>query len=455
VKSFFAPPSGVARQITLLGLVALTAQQMLLWWLYYHDTPKVLVGDEHYYLQTARAILAGAPWHTSHIWPPGQSVLLAATFWLFGDSLVPIQIFQTVLFFACGFLLWRLWCRLSGNILAAGLAASLFILNPSTAAYSQYLWPEIPHLFALLLAFNFLLPRPATRFSAFFGGASIGLALLFKSLLTGIWPLFLLLFIQRKPSWEIHWTRLSLFLTGLILITAPAIIAGHRNTGHWSIADSSAFNILAGLNDRARNDYVDEPVGTLFHQYLASGTNGHQRNEWAKKEIEKKIQMEGVGEILWKQLKRQYFRLFESKTLLLSHLPGPTCGGYLNAYQAVPAPGVSVVRWTSHFFHALTLVGFAFGLCLWRGWRKPWFWGGLIFIGYQLGLFLLLHVKARYLLPLLPLFCVFAGEAFSTLWKKGFNQAYHNIRLFISLLISFLLLFLAFAGPWLDSYCWG
>lgn len=452
MKNLLAQRAGVMWWIALI-IIVFGIHQGALWWLYYHAGAKQLIGDEFHYFQTAHTILAGEAWHTSHIWPPGQQVLLATMFWLFGDTLVSIQVLQTLLFLGCGFLLWRLWHRLSGNAVAAGIAATLFILNPSTAAYSHYLWPEIPHLFALLLALNFLLPRPKTSLSVFLGGAAIGMALLFKSLLTPMWPLFLILFIQKKPIWQIQWRSSSLFLSGLLLITAPALIAGHRNTGHWSIADSSAFNILAGLNDRARNDYVDDPVGGLFQQYLNSGTNADQRNEWAKKEIKEKIEKSSISEILLQQVKRQYFRLFESKTLLLSQLPGPTCGGYLQAYQAVPAPVVSVMRWTSHFFHALTLAGFAIGLCLWRDWRKPWLWGALAFITYQLGLFSILHVKARYLLPMLPLFCGFAGEALAAGWRNNVNLTLQVNRLMLAGGIATLLLFLAFAGSWLDGYC--
>ena len=76
--------------------------------------------------------------------PPAQPLFIALTLLVGGDSLLPAQILQTLLFFGCGFLVFFLWRRISGSPLAAGIAAALFVLAPSNAAYAQYLWPEVP-----------------------------------------------------------------------------------------------------------------------------------------------------------------------------------------------------------------------------------------------------------------------------------------------------------------------
>jgi hypothetical protein len=439
-----------------VGLVALSAlllaQQVLLWWLYYHGAGKQLVGDELQYLDAAHAILAGGPWHASDIWPPAQALFIAAIAWFGGPVVLDVQFVQTLLFFGCGLLLWHLWARLSDNAWCGALAAALFLLNPGNAAYAQYLWPEIPHLFVLLLALDLLLARTPARLAAFCAGALIGLALLFKSLLTGFWPLFLLCFVGWRPL-RIRWACAACFLVGLGIVTAPALVAGHRNTGHWRIADSSAINLLIGLGDVARNDYIPGPSATFFGAYIGSGHNADERDAWAWREIDERLREQPALDLLATQLGRQYFRLFESKTLLLTQLPGPACAGYISSYPPTPPAVVSLVRWSSHFAHAAMLLGFALGLCLHLRWRKPWTWILLGLLGYQLALYLGLHVKARYLLPMVPILCGFAADALVRLAAGA--AAVPRTRIALGAVLGGLLLVLAFAGPWIDGYCRG
>jgi len=175
--------SGPALALVAAAAALLIAQQFLLWWLYYHYGAKQLVGDETRYWSLAHEILGGAAWHPSDTWPPAQPLFIALTLLVGGDWLLPVQIVQTLLFFGCGFLVFVLWRRISGNPLAAGIAAALFVLAPSNAAYAQYLWPEVPHLFLVLAAFALLLQAPVRMPAAITAGVAIGVALLFKSLL--------------------------------------------------------------------------------------------------------------------------------------------------------------------------------------------------------------------------------------------------------------------------------
>src|SRR4051812_48188442 len=246
------------RAFAYVAIALIAAQQVLLWWLYYHGSGKALLGDEVRYLEAARAILAGGAWHSSDLWPPAQPLFIAAILAVSGGSVLAVQLVQMLLFFGCGMLIARIARKLSGDTAAGAIAAGGFLVNPANAAYAQYLWPEIPHLFVVLLAFDLLLVRPLHRATALLAGASIGLALLFKSLLTAFWPLLLLAFVTYKPL-RLRWGDAGLFVLGVCIMTAPALIAGHRNTGHWSIADSSAINLLLGLEDAARNDYVVGP----------------------------------------------------------------------------------------------------------------------------------------------------------------------------------------------------
>ena len=180
----------------LAGLGALLVlQQLMLWWLYYAHGAKQLVGDENRYWAVAHEILRGAPWHPSDTWPPAQPLFIALTLLAGSDSVLPVQILQTLLFLGCGGLLFLLWRRVSGNALAAGIAATLFVLAPSNAAFAQYLWPEVPHLFLVLTALTLLLHAPVRVPAAIGAGVALGLALLFKSLLSAFWPPLLACFV--------------------------------------------------------------------------------------------------------------------------------------------------------------------------------------------------------------------------------------------------------------------
>src|SRR5262249_12406530 len=163
-------------------------------------------------------------------------------------------------------------------------------------------------------------------------GVAIGVALLFKSLLTAFWPVLLLCFVTSWRPPRVQAAPAAAFVLALLVTIAPALLAGHRNSGHWRIADSSAINLLIGLRVPDRNDYIMFSGSNLFPDYMASGSSADLRDAWAWREIESTVSAQPLPRTVWAQLSKQYFRLFESKTPLLSQLPGPACAGYLSAY---------------------------------------------------------------------------------------------------------------------------
>ena len=485
------------RVLAIVFLALFLAIQALLWFAYYGHGAKPLIGDEANYQATAIAILGGGAWMPSTIWPPLQPLLIAAIYAVFGVHLVAVQIVQTLLLIGCAALLRSLWRRFSGSVAAANTATAMFLLNPATAAYAHWLWPETVHLLLLLLVF-WLLARPLTRLASGLAGACVGLAILAKSLLMPFWPLFLLAFVRRaKPHLKI--ASALLFAAALALVTAPALVHGWRSFGKPMIADSSMYNLWVGLTDQWRSDYVADMGGATLPAFLASGATPQQRNAIYLEKVREKVAEHGMGAVLADQLSRQYFRLFSAKTPLLSQLPGPACAGHLSTYTTAPWL-TRTLTWLNNLAHALMLVAAAFGIVCWR-WRSPLraFDGRnaamtelliALFFAYQLALFALIHVKARFALPMIPFLCGFGGSFLVALRKRWvemrepvmrsrdmgeptlvpsgvpserFDAAVAKepaaalemnfLRLGGGALLAALLLFLAFAGPALDHLC--
>lgn len=446
-------PDAVARQrrwlAVFLALFALS--QAALWLAYYGAGAKALIGDEQSYQATALSILGGGPWMPGTIWPPLQPLWLAALYALFGVHVWVAQLAQTLLLVASAGLLRDLWRRVGGSVAAANAAAALLLLNPATAAYAQWLWPETLHLFLLLAALCLL-----ARLRAFAAGVSIGFAILAKSLLSVFWPAFLLAFVQRGPLPRA--VRLAAaFVLGLGLVTAPALWHGWREYGKPMIADSSIYNVWIGLTDRWRSDYVQDMGGVTLPAFLASAPTPQQRNALYLDKVRGLVAERGVPVLLRDQLGRQYFRLFSAKTSLVSQLPGPACAGHLSVYHS-PAWLTQGLTVTNDVFHMLVLAAAAFGVVGWR--RRPDRLLALIavFAAYQFALFALIHVKARFLLPLLPFLCGFAASFLCALRERSGAHAVialTPLRLAIGAALAALLLFLAFAGPALDGLCTG
>ena len=142
------PPAARRRAWWFAFLALYTLEQALLWWLYWGHGAKTLAGDEVIYSGWARDAPELAPFAQSYLWPPLQAWFLRAL----DTNVVAVQLVQTALLLGCAGLLRALWLACDGRRRAANLAAALFVLNPSTAAYAQWLWPEVVHLFLMLAA---------------------------------------------------------------------------------------------------------------------------------------------------------------------------------------------------------------------------------------------------------------------------------------------------------------
>lgn len=432
-----------------LALAYLVLSGMLLA-LYWFPEAKQLAGDEHHYHHTALAILGGGDWFDANlIWPPLQALLLAGVYALFGPSILPVQILQLLMLSACGLLLADSWRRLGGSRCAAMWAAGLLCVNPLTIGFATFLWPEILHLTLSLLLVWCLVrsrePGPGSPAWAAGAGAVLGLCLLSKSLLTGFWPLLLLPLWQRGRLGASSIRTLA-FLLAALLVTAPALHRGMQATGKPQIADSSWFNLWVGLGDRWRSDFVFDETGERMHAYLTHSPDPRARNAFAREQAEAIARRRGWVGTFTGQLGKQYFRLFSAQHFVVSQLHGRPCDGYTSRYSSDSPVVNRSAAWLMQAWHVALLALAAFGLSAWRQWRRPWVWLAVAFVGYQMALFLGLHVKSRFLLPMWPLICVFAAHWLAMPRRERRPGL-------VGWLLAAVLAFLALAGPWLDDAC--
>jgi hypothetical protein len=398
-----------ARALWLLLAAALAVNLGLLA-LYHLPAPKRLVGDEIYYFNLAAAIANRQPAQHDPLWPPLYAELIGVVFSWMGIHVLAVQIGQIALWLFTGYLFYRIVVQLFGDLLVATAALALYLFSPELMAFSHYLWPETLHLALMMAVLWLLICHPRPWWSAATAGILLGLAIATKSLLLPLLPalaLFVLLVRSGGSTKRARALRAALLLgasTGAALLSLAVLPASR---GEPSLAGSATFNAWVGLNDPAQADTLDVIVGQEYQQFLASGPDLAARNGVYIQKIRTLLNEQGLLATLIRQAGKQYLRLFDYRTFLTTQLlSGP------RAAYAFDAPYLAVIlRLYSAVFYALVLAAGALGMALVQG--RPWSWLHffLLFLAYNLAIFLVLHVVTRYMTPLLPVWMLFAAVA--------------------------------------------
>jgi hypothetical protein len=188
-------------------------------------------------------------------------------------------------------------------------------------------------------------------------------------------------------------------MLGLI---GPTILHNGREQGAYVISDSSRFNLWVGLNDHSRRNFDGSDTFEKYQQYEASGQTLSERNAAVTDWTLQLIRERGPVSILSSQLNRQYFRLFDRVSFLGDMLPGGAAPRDGRGYVSAPPWQARLLRRWSYGVYAAILILSVLGLTV-TTWRdRPWLKMTLLFVLYNLGIFLLLHVKTRYRIQFLP-----------------------------------------------------
>jgi 4-amino-4-deoxy-L-arabinose transferase-like glycosyltransferase len=403
--------------------------QVVLWWLDRFPVPRTLWGDENGYLESAVRLLAGDPgWWPEPLWPPLYPQFLAGLLWIGGGSLVVIALVQSALLAATAVLLGDLTRRLCGSR-AAGVAVVLLTLGyPPLVAFSHYLWPEVLHLFLFSALLWLMAVRGASAAWCAVAGVTLGLALLSKSLLMPFVPVLLVVMVWRRRPGQ------AALSAGLVLgmaaaTVAPTVIANARRTGTPMIADSASFNIWVGLNDVGRESFRNDVVWPEYQRWTASADTHADRDRLLRSQILEFVRDRGWIAVVKNQLSKQYFRLFHAGCYLTDQLAGGAAqelsyAGYLGAGSALSRVVRAVTVATILVLFVTVPAGLVLGGCRSNRWVRTL----VLFLVFNLMLFLWLHVKTRYRIQMLP--AAFVGVGCLVAWfEAGFRPRPSTVRI--------------------------
>ncbi len=436
-----APPSNGSGPSRWVFWGAALAVQALLLLVYYVPEAKRPLGDEKLYLRAVESIGTSGTSGLDSLWPPLYAWFLRP--WLVVADGAPwaVQGVQIALWLATAWMIGLLTSRWTGRSRAGDLAALLAVVHLPLAAFAHYLWPEVLHLFLMLAAICCFDEAVRRRRAVWMVAAGLLLALCLhtKALLTPFVPLLILGSALLSPRGARGRTTTALLL-GLALGLAPSLA-----TGSQPGARSGWFNLWLGLNDSSRHEFVDSIAEEEYRRYLDSARSSEARERLLREKVLDKVAADGVGTVLVRQLGRQYYRLFDKDSFLTIQLPGgrATSGG--QGYPATPSWLAGAVRWLCYVGWAVLLAAFALGVALFSFQRYPAGRWVLVFMLGQLALFLLLHVKTRYRLQMLPAMFFFAAYALDRCARRR-GEAGGAARYAAGASLAGALLWLAFAA---------
>ncbi|MBZ0111687.1 MAG: hypothetical protein K8J08_04430 [Thermoanaerobaculia bacterium] len=395
--------AAMPRYLLVVGSLAVICLYALLWSIEYRPEPRGLWGDELRYWEEATDTEPESEIETppNLLWPPLYSQFVRWTS-IEGRSLGAVQGVQALLLLVIAFFSRSLWSAWDGRARGGWILFFLILLYPELTAFSFYLWPEILHL-AMLLVIAWILTkhRDSNLWLTALGGL-LGLALLTKSLLLPFIPV-LLLPLLLDGSRRRRATRVVVVLATMSILVGPVILENGREQGAYVIADSSRFNLWVGLNEYSRRNFDGSDTFEKYLQYQASGDTFSQRNAAASSWTLQLVRERGPLSILASQFNRQYFRLFDRVSFLGDMLPGGAISRHGRGYVAPPPWQARFLRRWSYLLYAAILVLSMLGLTVTPWKDRPWLKMTLLFVLYNLGIFLLLHVKTRYRIQFLPI----------------------------------------------------
>ncbi len=207
---------------------------------------------------------------------PAYPVLLAASFKVFGDSLLPAQLLQMLCDLGSCILLYFIGRRLFSE--SAGLVASgVFLLFPMQILYVPLLMSETVYTFLLLLIVWLIVSTEVSELSLMrlvLLGILIGVGILFRSI-TLMLPL--VVFVYGMMS-HVKLTK-NLRAVGTLsiiacLVVLPWMIRNYEEFGRFSLTSNAGVNFWIGNHPGASGSYSfpvhDNPLQSIGDDFVRS-----------------------------------------------------------------------------------------------------------------------------------------------------------------------------------------
>ena len=439
--------AGTPKRLITIAIVFYAVLQILLGTIYYHPESKGLVGDENHYLQKAQGLEDESGWDL--LWPPLYPLFLKAGLWLANGRLVGVQILQAFLLLLLALFWGQVTTRITSDSLAGALTTFLLLTYPPLVAFTHYLWPEILHLSLLSIVFYLVLFKDKSEIWVAVLGLALGFTLLSRSLLLGFVPC-LFLFLARRGRPHLRVLRTSIAVSCTMIVLLPVAFSHYRIYGSTKIFGSAAFNTWIGLNEQGPRSNEGPIVGRNLAFYKAlPGNPGEKDREMWRKSLDL-VRQQGPLKTFSKQISLQPFRLFDRHTYFSQQLPGGVIEQWGRQGYVHTPPWISQsLTLFSFSLYALILVTACFGGVL-LGWRNAGVRLWLLFFLYNLSIFLVLHVKSRYRIPMHLCLMPWAGYGLATLARLGrenFRETLLSPRTLWAFVLALLVLFLGFSVP--------
>ena len=408
------------------------------------------VGDERRYARLAVRAAEGAPVRIDPLWPRGPVRWLALAYRGGGGSWWLLAALQTLCLGAVAVVTWDLTFRLTGRAPPADLAAFAVFALPSLAAHGHSFWPEAPHLALLAFAVWIVAARRERVGYAAVLGLCLGLAICLKSLLLPFAPAFLYALARGRGLPGLR--RAGLASLTLVIVLAPGAFRTVADHGSAGLGGSSLFNLWVGLNDTSRRPRAEPVAARELLAYRDSADSTEDRQAALGSKVRRLVAERGLLPTLWGQARRQYFRLLDRRSELVDQLPGGLLHQRGRGYRSMSAGTGHALSLLDGALYALLLAAGTVGLVTLASRDRIWVSLVVAFVLYNLALFLLLHVKTRYRVPLLPWLAIFGAAALDR-WAQGAAASDHpsQARRIAGGVAAALALFLAFGGPLLGE----
>ena len=346
-------------------------------------------------------------------WPVGYPLTLSLLYRVFGTHDLVGKLANVV--YSMGILIgtYALGRRIFSET-TARIGLLLLAISLNSIAYNSLLATETIFTMLFVAALVVVFRQSQHRMTGLLLGAILGIAANIKPVTIGLFPFFFVCLWAVGRDWKkaaIH-TATAIVMTIVLLL--PWLVRNHERFGKWILSNEAGLVLLVGANPDATGQYYRAPVIQELYPKLLEG--GMEEYHWNKECQKLAVQYIREHSLHW-------FALGFKK---LYHMYKHDVDGVWHTLNGV-TPKVSDFVWntltrTAHVYYGVLML-LAIGYVAQTVARRQLLSIPnlcLLFVFYFSSVCFCFHGLPRYHYPIMPLFCLFAGQFAETLMgRKG------------------------------------